>query len=74
MNRDQIGRELVELGQEEARLHAEETALTVQLGKNRQARRALARRRCKVLREVACHPDAALDPDVTAKANEPKDD
>lgn len=72
MNKNEIAKELAELGQEEARLHVEETDLNMQLAKNRQARRALARKRCKLLRDVACHPDAGLDPDVTAKANEPK--
>lgn len=74
MNKNEIASQLAELGQEEARLHAEESALIIELGKNRQARRALVRKRCKLLRDVACHPDTGLDPAVTAKANEPKDD
>lgn len=74
MNKNEIASQLADLGQEESRLHVEETDLNVQLAKNRQARRALARKRCKLLRDVACHPDTGLDPAVTAKANEPKDD
>jgi hypothetical protein len=74
VDRKTIATDLTEFGNEEARLHVEEMYLIGQLAKNRQARRALARRRCKMLREVACHPDAGLDVDTLAKANEPKDD
>jgi len=58
MNRNEIAKELAELGQDEAR-HMRKLA-------------KVQARRCKLLSEVACHPDAGLSPDVVALAAGPK--
>lgn len=59
MDRNAIARELIHLGKSDARL----------IGKL-EANRA---RRCELLRDVACHPDAGLDGEIGTMAVEPKE-
>jgi len=73
MNRNEIAKELAELGQDEARNEAEGSRLDKLQAENRRERRKIQRRRCKLLSSVACHPDAGLSPDVVALAAVPKE-
>lgn len=59
MNRNDVANELAELGRDEARLMRKLAKLQA--------------RRCKLLSDIACHPDAGLDPVVAASTTEPKD-
>jgi|GEM_PF-5610694 len=59
MNRNEIAKELAELGQDEARLMRKLAKVQA--------------RRCKLLSEVACHADAGLEPDVVTLAAVPKE-
>jgi len=73
MNRNEIAKELAELGQDEARNEAEGSRLDKLQAENRRERRKIQRRRCKLLSDAACHPDAGLSPDVVTLAAVPKE-
>jgi len=73
MDKNAIATQLAELGQEEARNEAEGARLDKLKAENRRERRQIQRRRCKLLTDAACHPDAGLSPDVAALAAGPKD-
>jgi len=60
MNRNEIAKELAELGQDEARLMRKLAKVQA--------------RRCNLLSDVARHADAGLEPGIVTAATEPKDD
>lgn len=59
MNRNEIAKELAELGREEARLMRKLAKVQA--------------KRCKLLSDVACNPDTGLEPGTVAAASAPKD-
>ena len=67
MNKDEIAKELTDLGHSDFRLLSRLKAASKALEANR-------KRRCELLSLAACHEDAGLEPDVSAASVAPKDD
>lgn len=67
MNKNEIAKELADLGHSDFRLLAKLKAVSKALEANR-------KRRCELLSLAACHEDAGLEPDVQAASVAPKDD
>lgn len=66
MNKNEIAKELADLGHSDFRLLSKLKAVSRALEANR-------KRRCELLSQVACHADTGLEPDVQAAAVAPKD-
>lgn len=67
MNKNEIAKELADLGHSDFRLLSRLKAVSKALEANR-------KRRCEILSQVACHADTGLEPDVSAASVAPKDD